>query len=104
MAGERTNVSDEVIREAARSIDLREDFFDAPGPIELDSRDFLGPPGVDGWEAWLAGEGASATQSERDVVRAMAAAASERGEVVTPQLLSGMLLALRMHRAASTTP
>jgi len=102
MEGRRDNVSDDVIRDAAKALDLRLDFFDAPGPSEIDYHAFVGAPGVGAWDDWVGGEGASSTNDERDVLRAMAAAAEERGESVTPALLSGMLLALRMSRAAAT--
>ena len=101
VSGLRANVSDEVIRQAAQALDLRDEYFDAPGPIDLDYHPFVGST-VEAWDSWIEGEGASATDDEREVLRAMASAAKDRGEVITPSLLSGMLLALRMSRAAAT--
>ena len=104
VSGLRTNVSDEVIERAAKALDLRMDFFEDDGPVDLDYHDYLGAPPVGGdWDRWLEGEGRSATRDERETVQAMAHAAEEQGEAITPALLSGMLLALRMSRAAATS-
>ena len=100
-AGLRTNVSDEILQRAAKALGLREEYFDAPGPAELDYHGFIGEPSVGAWDDWVASLGTIATEDERKVLLAMAAAAEDHGESVTPALLSGLLIALRTSRTAA---